>query len=112
MATPAIANSLGEYHMIMDDFKEAHKEYQKVLKENSQLRELRSDIEIIEMEKENGTKTCLQTMNNDLKEKKIINLIFKREDISNYKCLTCYGCFCLFLLFSEEKDRPHTVTFR
>lgn len=38
----------------MDEFKEAHKQYQKSLQENSQLRELRGDIDIIEMEKENG----------------------------------------------------------
>lgn len=38
----------------MDEFKEAHKQYQKSTKENSQLRELRGDIEIIDMEKENG----------------------------------------------------------
>ena len=38
----------------MNEFKEAHKQYQKSLKENSQLRELRGDIDIIEMEKENG----------------------------------------------------------
>lgn len=54
LATPAIANLQDEYQLIMDEFKEAHKEYQKSVKENSQLRELRGDIEIIETEKENG----------------------------------------------------------
>lgn len=42
----------------MDEFKEAHKQYQISTKENSQLRELRGDIEIIEMEKENGKFGC------------------------------------------------------
>lgn len=54
LAAPAIANLQEEYQIIMDEFKEAHKQYQKSVKENSQLRELRGDIEIIEMEKENG----------------------------------------------------------
>lgn len=43
-----------EYNILMSEFKEAHKQYQKSMKENSQLRELRGDIDIIEMEKENG----------------------------------------------------------
>lgn len=38
----------------MNEFKEAHKQYQKSVQENSQLCELRGDIEIIDMEKENG----------------------------------------------------------
>lgn len=38
----------------MNEFKEAHKQYQKSMQDNSQLRELRGDIDIIEMEKENG----------------------------------------------------------
>lgn len=54
LASPVIANLQGEYQHIMDEFKEAHKQYQKSTKENSQLRELRGDIEIIDMEKENG----------------------------------------------------------
>lgn len=54
MATPAIANLQEEYQLLMNEFKEAHKQYQKSVQENSQLRELRGDIEIIDMEKENG----------------------------------------------------------
>lgn len=54
LATPAIASLQEEYDLIISEFKEAHKQYQKSLQENSQLRELRSDTDIIEMEKENG----------------------------------------------------------
>lgn len=54
LASDAIATLREEYQMVMDEFKEAHKQYQKSLKENSQFRELRGDIEIIDMEKENG----------------------------------------------------------
>lgn len=54
LATPAIANLQEEYQLLMNEFKEAHKQYHKSLQENSQLRELRGDIDIIEMEKENG----------------------------------------------------------
>lgn len=54
LASDAIATLRDEYQLAMDDFKEAHKLYQKASKENSQFRELRGDIEIIEMEKENG----------------------------------------------------------
>lgn len=53
-AAPVVAGLQEEYKVLMDEFKEAHKQYQKSLKENSQLRELRGDIDIIEMEKENG----------------------------------------------------------
>lgn len=53
-AAPVVASLQEEYKVLMDEFKEAHKQYQKSLKENSQLRELRGDIDIIEMEKENG----------------------------------------------------------
>lgn len=55
LATPIVASLQDEYLILMDEFKAAHKQYQKSVKENSQLRELRSDIDIIEMEKENGT---------------------------------------------------------
>lgn len=58
LASPIIANLQGEYQHIMDEFKEAHKQYQKSTKENLQLRELRNDIEIIDMEKENGKFCC------------------------------------------------------
>ena len=54
LATPDIANLQEEYQLLMDEFKEAHKQYQKSMQDNSQLRELRGDIDIIEMEKENG----------------------------------------------------------
>lgn len=55
LANPDIGLLQEEYEVLMGEFKEAHKQYQKSMKENSQLRELRSDIDIIEMEKENGT---------------------------------------------------------
>lgn len=55
LANPDIAMLQEEYELLMGEFKEAHKQYQKSMKENSQLRELRGDIDIIEMEKENGT---------------------------------------------------------
>lgn len=54
LASDAIASLRDEYQLAMDEFKETHKVYQKSTKENSQFRELRGDIEIIEMEKENG----------------------------------------------------------
>lgn len=38
----------------MNEFKEAHKQHQKSIKENSKLRELRSDIDIIDAERGNG----------------------------------------------------------
>lgn len=43
----------------MNEFKEAHKQHQKSLKENSKLRELRSDIEIIDAERGNGNRIIL-----------------------------------------------------
>lgn len=54
LANPDIANLWNEYHIIMNEFKEAHKIHQSSVKENVQFRELRSDINIIETEKENG----------------------------------------------------------
>lgn len=54
LATPSIANLQEEYQSIMNEFKEAHKQYQISLKENSHMRELRNDIEIIESERGNG----------------------------------------------------------
>lgn len=56
LATPSIANLQEEYQLIMNEFKEAHKQYQTSIKDNSQLRELRNDIEIIESERGNGMK--------------------------------------------------------
>lgn len=54
LASDAIATLRDDYQLVMDEFKETHKLYQKSKKENSEFRELRGDIEIIEMEKENG----------------------------------------------------------
>lgn len=54
LASDAIATLREDYQLVMDEFKETHKLYQQSKKENSQFRELRGDIEIIEMEKENG----------------------------------------------------------
>lgn len=54
LASDTIATLREDYQLVMDEFKETHKLYQKSKKENSQFRELRGDIEIIEMEKENG----------------------------------------------------------
>lgn len=54
LANPTIAQLQNEYQLVMNEFKEAHKQHQKSLKENSKLRELRSDIEIIDAERENG----------------------------------------------------------
>lgn len=59
IANPDIAMLRDEYNLIMNEFKEAHKQYQKSMKENSQLRELRGGIDIIEMEKENGIANVL-----------------------------------------------------
>lgn len=60
IANPDIAMLQDEYNLIMNEFKEAHKQYQKSMKENSQLRELRGGIDIIEMEKENGIANVLK----------------------------------------------------
>lgn len=57
LANPTIAQLQTEYLLVMNEFKEAHKQHQKSLKENSKLRELRSDIEIIDAERGNGNKT-------------------------------------------------------
>ena len=54
LGNAAIANLREEHTVLMNEFKEAHKLHQKSLKENAQMRELRGDIEIIEMEKQNG----------------------------------------------------------
>lgn len=54
LAIPEIAGLWSEYQLIMEQFKEAHKVYSKAKKDNEQFRELRSDIGIMEAEKENG----------------------------------------------------------
>lgn len=54
LANPTIAQLQSEYQLVMNEFKEAHKQHQKSLKENSKMRELRSDIEIIDAERGNG----------------------------------------------------------
>ncbi|XP_031617272.1 intraflagellar transport protein 81 homolog isoform X2 [Contarinia nasturtii] len=61
LANPDIGMLQDEYNILMSEFKEAHKQYQKSMKENSQVRELRSDIDIIEMEKENVKKRIDRT---------------------------------------------------
>lgn len=54
LANPTIAQLQSEYQLVMNEFTESHRQHQKSLKENSKLRELRSDIEIIEAERGNG----------------------------------------------------------
>lgn len=128
-----------EYTLLMNEFKEAHKQYQKSVKENSQLRELRGDIDIIEMEKENGEYKNLfafsvssihcnffsitYSIHHHLKLKinrltwplsNLVDLRFLKNGTKESAYLnTFFGCifFCL-CYFSEEKDRPHAVTLR
>lgn len=127
LASPDIGMLQDEYNLLMSEFKEAHKQYQKSMKENSQLRELRGDIDIIEMEKENG----------EYKMHFIQSLFRLNHSIHfwNWKlidcfeldlCLICwlaifrerekipahFEIFWFFFSFSEEKDRPHAVTLR
>lgn len=54
LAIPEIAVLWNEYQLIMDQFKEAHKAYSKAKQDSEQFRELRSDIGIMDTEKENG----------------------------------------------------------
>lgn len=54
MANPEIANLWSEYQMILDEFKEAHKNHTDSRRESDQFKELKNDIGIIDAEKENG----------------------------------------------------------
>lgn len=58
MANPEIAALWSDYLQLMNQFKEEHKLHSESTKENEQFRELRSDIGIIDSEKENGLFFC------------------------------------------------------
>lgn len=60
MANPEIANLWNEYLLIQEEFKQAHKGHIESSKETSHLKELRNDINAIEMEKANGTALSYQ----------------------------------------------------
>lgn len=61
MAIPEVRGLWNQYHMGMDEFKEAHKMYEQSLHEGVQTKELRSDIGAIEMEIENVKKRIERT---------------------------------------------------
>lgn len=54
MANQEIANLWSEYHLILNEFKDAHKGHADSRKESDQFKELKNDIGIIDTEKENG----------------------------------------------------------
>lgn len=54
MANVDIANLWNEYQAVMTEFKEVHQAYTTLHQENDKYRELRSDVNAIESEKENG----------------------------------------------------------
>lgn len=114
LATPDIANLQEEYQMLMDEFKEAHKQYQKSMQDNSQLRELRGDIDIIEMEKENGEYTWGRGQN-QLQNRCLIRfdlwfwLIFEFVDTwANYLRCIPLTLFLSFFLFIVKKRIDRT----
>lgn len=95
----------------MDEFKEAHKQYQKSMQDNSQLRELRGDIDIIEMEKENGE--YIHRRGAELASKPSSYLLTCDFDSFLNSSIPELMILCAFLsIHSEETDRPHTVTLR
>ncbi|CAD7084672.1 unnamed protein product [Hermetia illucens] len=61
MANPEIANLWNEYLLIQEEFKQAHKGHIESSKETSHLKELRNDINAIEMEKANVKKRIERT---------------------------------------------------
>lgn len=54
MANPEIAALWNDYQLVMNDFKETHKAHSDSRVDSDKFRELRSDIGIIDSEKENG----------------------------------------------------------
>lgn len=54
MANPEIAALWNDYLLVMNDFKETHKAHSDSRMDSDKFRELRSDIGIIDSEKENG----------------------------------------------------------
>lgn len=56
IASPEIAALWHDYGAVMNDFKETHKAHSEARQFSSKFRELRQDIDIIQLEKENGTK--------------------------------------------------------
>lgn len=54
MASQEISNLWSEYQLILNEFKEAHRGHTDSRKESHQFKELKNDIGIIDVEKENG----------------------------------------------------------
>lgn len=61
IANPEVSNLWNQYYSVMDDFKEAHKQYESAHKEGVQTKELKSDIGAIESEIENVKKRIERT---------------------------------------------------
>lgn len=59
MANPEIAALWNDYLLVMNDFKETHKAHSDSRTDSDKFRELRSDIGIIDSEKENGNSVLI-----------------------------------------------------
>lgn len=63
MANPEIAALWNDYQLVMNDFKETHKAHSDSRMDSDKFRELRSDIGIIDSEKENGNSSDFGCVN-------------------------------------------------